>query len=162
MALFCPPRPDRLSLWCVVLPTFTTIILPVSTYLHIDFKALSSLTKQMSLKVVENGGMVRSIQNHGLRPFPHRVQAKYPDYKTGQRYYEQGRYVSVYYDANPATQQQVQVLIGMNDQVLRQFHLKARSKLDYSTMQRPDKNPYLKRAAAAMAQEEAESVTVQG
>lgn len=107
------------------------------------------MTKQMSLKVVENGGIVRSIQNHGIRQFPHRVQAKNPDYKTGQRYYEKGRYISVYYDANPATQAQVQNLLGMNDQVLRQSHLKARSKLDYITMQRPDKNPYVRRVLTA-------------
>lgn len=96
------------------------------------------------MKVVDNGGIIRSIQNHGIRQFPHRVQAKNPDYKTGQRYYEKGRFVSVYYDANPTTQQQVQVLLGMNDQVLRQSHLRARSKLDYISMQNPHKNPYIR------------------
>ncbi len=101
------------------------------------------MMKQVSLKVVDNGGIVRSIQNHGIRQFPHRVQAKNPDYKTGQRYYEKGRFVSIYYDANPSTQQQVQVLLGMNDQVLRHAHLKARSKLDFITMQNPSKNPYV-------------------
>jgi ribosomal protein S6 len=103
------------------------------------------MMKQVSLKVVDNGGIVRSIQNHGIRQFPHRVQAKNPDYKTGQRYYEKGRFVSIYYDANPSTQQQVQVLLGMNDQVLRHAHLKARSKLDFIAMQNPSKNPYVQK-----------------
>ena len=103
------------------------------------------MMKQVSLKVVNNGGIVRSIQNHGIRQFPHRVQAKNPDYKTGQRYYEKGRFISVYYDANPTTQQQVQVLLGMNDQVLRHAHLNARSKLDFITMQNPEKNPYVRK-----------------
>jgi ribosomal protein S6 len=121
------------------------ILLPNVLVPSPDFKALTAMMKQVSLKVVDNGGIIRSIQNHGIRQFPHRVQAKNPDYKTGQRYYEKGRYISVYYDANPSTQQQVQILLGMNDQVLKHAHLKARSKLDFITMQNPSKNPYLKR-----------------
>ena len=100
--------------------------------------------KQVSLKVVENGGIVRSIQNHGLRTFPHRFKAKYPDYLTQQRYYEQGRFVSVYYDANPATLRQVELLLNMNDQILRVTHLKSRSKLDWINYKH-DKNPYVQR-----------------
>ena len=99
--------------------------------------------KQISHKIVENGGLVRSIQNHGIRQFPHRVQAKNPDYITGQRYFEKGRYISVYYDSNPSTRAQVQKILTMNDQVLRNSHLKARSKLDLITIQRPERNPYV-------------------
>jgi ribosomal protein S6 len=101
--------------------------------------------KQVSLRVVENGGVVRSIQNHGLRKFPHRFQAKYPDYLTQQRYYDTGRFISIYYDANPATLKQVETILNMNDQVLRATHLKARSKMDWITMERQDKNPYIQR-----------------
>lgn len=100
--------------------------------------------KQVSMEVVENGGIVRSIRNHGIRQFPHRVQAKYPDFKTGQRYYESGRYISIWYDANPNTLQKVDNILSMNDQVLRNCHLKARSKVDWVSMQRPDKNPYVR------------------
>jgi ribosomal protein S6 len=101
--------------------------------------------KQVSLKIVDNGGIVRSIQNNGIRQFPHRVQAKYPDFKTGQRYFEKGRYISMYYDANPATLREVSKIFEMNDEVLRNTHLKARSKLDWISMQRPEKNPYVQR-----------------
>ena len=115
------------------LPLFTT-----------DFKALTALMKEVSLKVVENGGIVRSVQNHGLRTFPHRFKAKYPDYLTQQRYYEQGRFISMYYDANPATLKQVETVLNMNDQVLRVTHLKSRSKLDWIN-HKHDKNPYVQR-----------------
>jgi ribosomal protein S6 len=112
---------------------------------HSDFKALTALMKQVSYKVVENGGIVRSIQNHGIRQVPHRLKAKYPDYLTQQRYYDKGRFISIYYDANPVTLKQVENILSMNDQVLRVTHLKARSKLDYITMERQDKNPYMQR-----------------
>jgi ribosomal protein S6 len=113
--------------------------------LRVEFRALSAMMKQISHKVVENGGIVRSIQNHGIRQFPHRVQAKNPDFITGQRYFEKGRYISVYYDSNPGTRTLVERFLAMDDQVLRNTHLKARSKLDWITMQRPDKNPYVQR-----------------
>lgn len=102
------------------------------------------MMKEVSMKVVENGGIVRSIQNHGLRTFPHRFKAKYPDYLTQQRYYEQGRFISVYYDANPTTLKQVENLLNMNDQVLRVTHLKSRSKLDWINYKH-DKNPYVQK-----------------
>ena len=62
----------------------------------------------------------------------------------------------MYYDANPATQAQVQTLLSLNDLVLRETHLKARSKLDFITMQRPDKNPYVKRVLRMDAEKEKE------
>lgn len=99
--------------------------------------------KKISHKIVDNGGIVRSIQNHGIRQFPHRAQAKNPDFITGQRYFEKGRYISIYYDSNPATRTLVEKMLDMDDQVLRNTHVKARSKLDFITMQRPDKNPYV-------------------
>ena len=114
----------------------------------IDFKALTALMKQVSLKVVENGGIVRSIQNHGLRTFPHRFKAKYPDYLTQQRYYEQGRFISIYYDSNPTTLKQVETVLTMNDQVLRVTHLKSRSKLDWINYKH-EKNPYVQRVLKA-------------
>ena len=101
--------------------------------------------KQVSLKIVDNGGIVRSIQNHGIRQFPHRVKAKNPDYITGQRYYEKGRYVSLYYDANPTTLKEVEKILVLDDQVLRNTHLKVRSNLDLIKMERLDRNPYVKR-----------------
>jgi ribosomal protein S6 len=107
----------------------------------LDFGSLTALMKQVSMKIVENGGIVRSIQNHGVREFPHRVKAKYPDFRTGQRYYDQGRYISVYYDSNPVTQKNVEIILQRSEDVLRMSTLRARSKLDYITMEREGKNP---------------------
>ena len=58
----------------------------------LDFKSLTALCKTISKAVVEDGGVVKSIQNHGIREFPHRFKAKYPDYLTQERYYSKGRY----------------------------------------------------------------------
>ena len=71
-----------------------------------DYNMLTSLMKEISLKIVNNGGIVRSIQNHGIRQLPHRFKAKYAD-REGNRYYEKGRFISVFYDANPNVMKQV-------------------------------------------------------
>jgi ribosomal protein S6 len=135
-----------------------------ATHNNTDFKALTALVKEVSLKVVENGGIIRSVRNHGLRTFPHRFKAKYPDILTQQRYYEQGRFVSVYYDANPSTLKQVEAILTMNDQVLRHTHLKTRSKLDWIN-HKHDKNPYiqevLRRDRELLAQQKAEDEAIE-
>jgi ribosomal protein S6 len=98
----------------------------------------------MSYKVVEGGGIVRSIRNHGIRDLPHRFRAKFPDTQ-GNRYYQKGRFISFYYDASPGTMRQVESVISMDDTVLRQTHLRARSKLDFVNNPNENQNPYIKR-----------------
>mmetsp|Transcript_135878 Transcript_135878/g.202082 ORF Transcript_135878/g.202082 Transcript_135878/m.202082 type:complete len:162 (-) Transcript_135878:108-593(-) len=137
----------------------------VFTKQHTHFHKLTSLMKQVSHKIVDNGGIVRSIQNHGIRKFPHRVKAKHPDFQTGQRYYEKGRYVSIYYDANPGSLKEVEKILDLNDSiVLRQSHLKVRSKLDWIAMERIDKSPYmeqvLKEEKAKEAAQELEEMAI--
>ncbi len=112
--------------------------------IRIDFSQLGNLVKAISHKVVSTGGIVRSVQNHGIRNLPHRFKAKYAD-REGNRYYEKGRFFSIYYDASPITQKEVDGILKMDEQVLRNTHLKARNKLWYVNIAREDKNPYIQR-----------------
>lgn len=95
--------------------------------------------------MVEKGGVVRSIQNHGIRDLPHRFKARYPDIE-GNRYYKKGRFFSVYYDASPATLSEVKDILRLDDQVLRDTHLKVRDKLWDVNVDREQRNPYIKKA----------------
>lgn len=117
-----------------------TLLVPCS----VDFTELTGLMKQVSHKVVGGGGIVRSIQNHGVRDLPHRFRAKYAD-KEGNRYYKKGRFISVFYDANPNLMKQVEGILTLNEQVLRNTHLKARNKLWYVNIAREDRNPYIQK-----------------
>ena len=102
------------------------------------------MVKAVSDKVVSSGGIVRSIQNHGIRQLPHRFKAKFAD-RQGNRYYDNGRFFSIYYDANPTTQKEVNGILKMDELVLRNTHLKARNKLWYVNIAREDKNPYIQK-----------------
>jgi len=112
--------------------------------------------KGISHKIVDGGGIVRSIRNHGIRDLPHRFKAKYAD-KEGTRYYKKGRFISVYYDASPQTMKTVERELSMEEQILRNTHLKARSKLDTINTMNEKKNPYIQRVLA-MEVQAAESV----
>eukprot|EP00566_Odontella_aurita_P028561 CAMPEP_0113555226 /NCGR_PEP_ID=MMETSP0015_2-20120614/16593_1 /TAXON_ID=2838 /ORGANISM="Odontella" /LENGTH=188 /DNA_ID=CAMNT_0000456467 /DNA_START=145 /DNA_END=712 /DNA_ORIENTATION=- /assembly_acc=CAM_ASM_000160 len=128
------------------------------------FQTLTNLMKEVSHKIVEGGGIVRTIQNHGIRTLPHRFKAKYPD-KLGNRYFEKGRFVSLYYDANPHVMREVETTLKMNEEVLRNTHLLARNRLLEVNLVREDRNRYLRRVMeteraeeeAAAAAEKAES-----
>ena len=113
----------------------------------LGFQQLTTLVKSISHKVVDGGGIIRSIQNHGIRQLPHRFQAKYPD-KEGNRYYKKGRFISVFYDSNPVIQKEVDGLLKLDEQVLRNTHLKARDNLMYVNIAKESKNPYIQRSQA--------------
>jgi len=109
-----------------------------------SFSALTNLMKGVSHKIVDGGGIVRGIRNHGVRDLPHRFKARYPD-RLGNRHYKQGRFVSMFYDASPQIMRDVESILRLNEEVLRDTHLKARNKLWYVNIAREDKNPYIQR-----------------
>jgi ribosomal protein S6 len=100
--------------------------------------------KKLSHQIVAGGGVVRGIANHGVRDLPHRFRARFAD-KEGNRYYRKGHFVSIYYDSNPSTMRQVEQILTMDEQVLRNTHLRARSVLDSVNIAREEKNPYVRR-----------------
>jgi len=108
----------------------------------IDFYQLTNLMKKVSHEVINGGGIVRGILNHGIRDLPQRFRAKYPD-KQGNWYYEKGRFISIYYDSNPLTMRLVEQTLAMNEEVLRNTHLKARSILDFANISRAERHPYI-------------------
>ena len=146
-----------------------------------DFYQLTELVKKVSLEIVQGGGIVRGIHNHGIRDLvrfyvhfglsvshawfvrpthlallptqPHRFRAKYPD-KAGNRYFRKGRFLSCYFDCNPYTLRLVDQTLAMNEDVLRRTHLRARSKMDYVNIKKKKYNPYLQRVAEEMELEQ--------
>lgn len=95
-----------------------------------------------------NGGIVRGVQNHGIRGLPNRFRARYPDETTGSRYFKKGRFVSVYYDSNPKVMNEVENMVKIHDDVLRETHLKVQNKMWYVNVVNENKNPYIQRVKA--------------
>lgn len=112
--------------------------------------------REVSLKIVNNGGIVRSIQNHGIRQLPHRFKAKYTD-QDGNRYYEKGRFISIFYDANPRVMREVGGILNLDDQILRATHLRASNKFGDVNNLRESKNPYIQQILEELESEEGSS-----
>mmetsp|Transcript_745 Transcript_745/g.1686 ORF Transcript_745/g.1686 Transcript_745/m.1686 type:complete len:146 (+) Transcript_745:278-715(+) len=115
-------------------------------------RALTDLTKAISSAVIDGGGIVRGVQNHGVRELPHFFRARQTD-REGDRYYRRGRFLSIYYDCDPVTLQDVKLALQMDEGVLRHTTLRPRTSLDIVNGTNPKKNPYL---ALAIKEEEAE------
>ena len=117
------------------------------------FDQLTSVVKKFSHEIVKNGGVVRSIQNHGIRDLPVRFKARFPDGE-GNRYYRKGRFISIYYDSNPYAMQVAENALSLESEVLRFTNLKARSPLDYVNTAREDRNPYIRKVMKMEAAEQ--------
>ena len=63
---------------------------------------LVELFKRYTREVVSLGGVVRGIENHGIRPLPERAKRKYAT-TTGERIVWDARFVSTHIDVNPAS-----------------------------------------------------------
>jgi len=78
----------------------------------------------------------------GIRQLPHRFKAKYVD-QEGNRYYEKGRFISVFYDASPKAMREVEAILRNNEEILRNTHLKATNKFSDVNNLNENKNPYV-------------------
>lgn len=109
--------------------------------------------RDVSHRVVEGGGVVRTIRNHGVRTLPHTFQSTFPD-SDGNRKHRKGRFISIYYDSNPQTMREVESILRTNEQVLRNTHLKARNKMWFVNIAREDRNPFIQKVIAMEKAEE--------
>eukprot|EP01035_Chromulina_nebulosa_P002593 gene2593-3516_t len=87
---------------------------------------LTLLFKKYAATVIETGGTIRSIENHGVRPLPERTKTKFTT-PEGLRYYYDARYVSAYIDVSPKGIKDVDRVLKTNENVIRSHLIKAPS-----------------------------------
>lgn len=64
--------------------------------------SLVELFKRYTKTIISNGGVVRGIENHGIRPLPEKATRKYAT-TSGDRIVWDARFVSTHIDVNPAS-----------------------------------------------------------
>ena len=102
--------------------------------------SLVRLFKNHTEIILKNGGVVRGIENHGVRPLPSRARRKYIS-TSGERYFWDARFVTTTFDANPKTLDDIKRMLRDDEAVLRYFTTKQDTKMEHLSATNY-KNPY--------------------
>ncbi len=116
--------------------------------------SLTKLMRACAHEIVSSNGVVRSVENHGIRQLPFRFKARHAN-KDGERYYEQGRYISLRFDASPQIMSGVERIIRLDEDILRYTTLRNKDFASKVNVLKLKKNPFVlndKKPAAAAEQ----------
>lgn len=70
---------------------------------------LSRIFRKLAENVLQDGGMVRAVTNHGIRVLPYRFHSKHNVSETESRWFTSGRWVSAYFDCHPTIAKKMEV-----------------------------------------------------
>eukprot|EP00611_Tribonema_gayanum_P023799 TRINITY_DN5088_c0_g1_i2.p2 TRINITY_DN5088_c0_g1~~TRINITY_DN5088_c0_g1_i2.p2 ORF type:complete len:108 (-),score=14.45 TRINITY_DN5088_c0_g1_i2:1590-1913(-) len=80
---------------------------------------LTRLYRRLCNTVLEDGGMVRCVENHGVKDLAYRFRARTAMSGSENRYHTRGRWVSMYFDARPETLDKIDADLKLQDFYLR-------------------------------------------
>ena len=120
------------------MPFYQQMILCMPKY---SVENLVGLFKRHAKTVLENGGVLRGIENHGIKPLPERTKRKYAA-SDGTRLFWEARFVTASFDASPKCLTEIERLLRNEEGVLR-FHFIKRDTTINRINSKTYKNPYL-------------------
>eukprot|EP00611_Tribonema_gayanum_P023798 TRINITY_DN5088_c0_g1_i1.p1 TRINITY_DN5088_c0_g1~~TRINITY_DN5088_c0_g1_i1.p1 ORF type:complete len:184 (-),score=33.99 TRINITY_DN5088_c0_g1_i1:684-1235(-) len=92
---------------------------------------LTRLYRRLCNTVLEDGGMVRCVENHGVKDLAYRFRARTAMSGSENRYHTRGRWVSMYFDARPETLDKIDADLKMQDFYLRSNTIKPVVKMNW-------------------------------
>ncbi len=104
--------------------------------------ALVKSCKDIGRVVIERGGVLRTVEDQGIRDLPHRFKAKFTD-RYGVRYHEDGRFVSLRFDASPTALREVERFLNLDEEILRYSFIRPKEYEREANNPRFKKNPFL-------------------
>lgn len=102
------------------MPLYHQIIVALPKY---SKEGLVALFRKHTKTILDNGGVVRGIEHHGIRPLPERARRKYAA-TDGTRHFWDARYISSTFDASPKALVEVERFLRNEEGVLRVFTTK--------------------------------------
>ena len=88
------------------------------------------------------GGVVRQLENHGIKKLPYRFKNHHAPAGSDRRYEQWGRWVSMYFDASPRIMQDVERHLRNNENVLRFTTFKPVTQLEKVNSRKRNDNPW--------------------
>ena len=72
---------------------------------------LTNIFRRAAAVILQEGGVVRSVANHGIRVLPYRFHSRHDIKENDDRWFASGRWASAYYDASPAVAEKMEASI---------------------------------------------------
>lgn len=119
------------------MPLYQQIIVTIP---KLGEEALVSLFKRHTQVILSNGGVLRGIENHGVRPLAEKAKKKFAS-SDGSRYFWEARYVTATFDSSPKGLFESERLLRNEEGVLRFFSTKQLTTIDKCNSS-SFKNPY--------------------
>ena len=104
-------------------------------------QSLVELFKKYTKTIISNGGVVRGIENHGVRPLGDQTKKKYAQASTGERYFWDAQFMTSTFDCSPPVLKQLNRFLRDSEEVIRSHVTRVETKLDRLTC-KTYKNPY--------------------
>eukprot|EP01041_Mallomonas_annulata_P001212 gene1212-2359_t len=120
------------------MPLYQQIIIAVPSC---SKDGLVSLLRRHAKAILSNGGIIRGVEHHGVRPLPERAQRKYAT-RDGQRYFWEARFITTTFDASPRGLVEAERTLKNTDGILRYVTLKQPTVID-RVNSRNYRNPYV-------------------
>lgn len=119
------------------MPIYQKLIICLPKYPH---DKLALMVKRHAKAILNHGGIVRGVENHGVRALQERAKRKYAT-SEGDRYFWEARMISVTFDASPICLKEAERALRNEDSVLRWHVSKETGNFD-KINSRSYKNPY--------------------
>ncbi|CBN74627.1 conserved unknown protein [Ectocarpus siliculosus] len=103
---------------------------------------LTNIFRRAAAVILEEGGVVRSVANHGVRVLPYRFHSKHDIKEKDDRWFSSGRWASAYYDASPAVAKKMEEQLWAEDKVIRVSTRRPATKMDRIASTHERSNPW--------------------
>ncbi|CAN0560350.1 unnamed protein product, partial [Ectocarpus sp. 12 AP-2014] len=103
---------------------------------------LTNIFRRAAAVILEEGGVVRSVANHGVRVLPYRFHSKHDIKEKDDRWFSSGRWASAYYDASPAVAKKMEEQLWAEDKVIRVSTRRPSTKMDRIASTHERSNPW--------------------
>ncbi|CAM9224712.1 unnamed protein product, partial [Pylaiella littoralis] len=103
---------------------------------------LTNIFRRAAAVVLEEGGVVRSVVNHGIRVLPYRFHSRHDIKENDNRWFTSGRWASAYYDASPAVAKKMEQQLWAEDKVIRVSTRRPSTKMDRISSTHERSNPW--------------------
>lgn len=90
------------------------------------------------------GGVVRGIENHGVRHLPEKAMRRFADVH-GKKSFWDARFVTVSLDISPQGLEEVSRMLQSEDALLRHYNIRVKTTASDYIEARNYKNPYMKK-----------------